>query len=393
MSSFEYRAKQPDGRDVSGHIDADNFEEASQRLASDGLIDVHLEIVAESSPQGRPLSATEAAQFAGHVAQFGATGLPLEAGLRAAAAEVDNRRIEEALNHLANQLAEGASLQTAIADPGCQLPTHVSGLIAAAASTGRLATALAELLDHQYEARSLRRDALQGFTYPLFVLSIACGVVFIIMFGISGLFQQMFIEFDLELPAVTRLLFWWRDTGFWILLTCGACLVVAVMILRQALGRVRWLQLISTMPVFGRMSFWSGLAEWTSLMSVLLEQDVPLPAALKMSSGGVRNAYVGKIVESLTVATQQGKTFSQALSNDRHIPASLVPVIRWGERTGSLPESLATVRELLARRVRVRTLLLRSILPPMLFILIVSQVGGMVMALFLPLISLIQGLS
>lgn len=332
-------------------------------------------------------------QFAGHLAQSGATGRPLQEGLRAAAAEMSYPRVAAALNDLANQLAQGASLETAIARPNYQLPQHVSGLVAAAARTGRLGTALAELLDHQRAARSLRREVLAGFAYPLFVAIVATTVIVIIMFGVSGIFEQIFDEFALDLPVMTKLVFWWRDVGIWVLLVGAGCGTLAALLVRLAMGPVTWLRLISTMPMIGRMSYWSGMAEWTGLLSVLVRHDVPLPEALRLSAAGVRNDYVGNIAAALAEETEHGTSFSDALSHRRQVPASLVPVIRWGERVGSLSEALSTTRELLERRVRVRALMLRAVLPPMLFVLIICQVGAVVFALFMPLINLIQGLS
>ncbi|MDP6720983.1 MAG: type II secretion system F family protein, partial [Pirellulaceae bacterium] len=244
-----------------------------------------------------------------------------------------------------------------------------------------------------YEVRSLRRDVIRGFAYPLFVVGVAAAVMFVIMFGLSGVFQQMFNEFQLDLPLMTVLLFWWRDVGLWVALAIVVCGAVAAMFTRQIIGSTAWLRLIATMPIVGRMSFWSGMAEWTGLMSVLVHHEVPLPEALRLSAAGVRNAYVGNIVDSLATAAEGGKSFADALTKNRQVPASLVPVIRWGERVGSLAEALSTTRELLERRVRVRALMLRAVVPPILFVLIVCQVAAIVIALFLPLVSLIQGLS
>ena len=394
MSSFDYRATQPDGSETTGRIEAVNSDEARRLLTAQGLMVRELVVVTKSpaTHSKRPLSRSESEQFAGHLAEFGTTGLPLEAGLRAAAAEVDNSRVASALNQLASQLGQGTKLEAAITQPDCQLPRHVGGLIAVAARTGRLGAALSELLDHQYEVRSLRQDVIRGFAYPLFVVSVATTVVFVIMFFLMGPFEQMFDEFGLDLPLMTKLLFWWRDVGLWIVLTIGVFLALAAIVTRQVIGSAAWLRLIATMPIVGRISYWSGLAEWTGLMSVLVHQEVPMPEALRLSAGGLRNAYVGNIVDSLATATEGGKSFSEALTDNRRVPASLVPVIRWGERMGSLPEALATTRELLQRRVRVRTLMLRAVIPPMLFVLIVCQVAAMVIALFLPLVSMLQGL-
>ncbi len=395
MSLFDYQATGSDGNRVSGRIEAANSDTARRRLAEQGLTVTELSLVAEVSEPAaiHPLSADESEQFASHVAQFGGTGLPLEAGLRAAAAEVDNPRIARALQYLAGQLAQGMPLQAAVVAPDCPLPEHVGGLIATASRTGRLGAALAELLDHQHEARTLYREVIRGFSYPLFVVSVASTVILIIMFGVSGVFQEMFTDFDLQLPLPTQLLFWWRDVGLWLLVVAVAGTVAVALLVRKIVGPAAWLRCLATMPVAGRVSFWSGLAEWTGLMGVLIHQDVPMPEALRLSAGGVRNAYVGSIASALAAEAERGSSFSEAMANNGHVPASLVPVVRWGERTGSLAEALAAIRELLSRRVRVRALVIRAVMPPVIFILIICQVGAMLMALFMPLFSLIQGLS
>lgn len=395
MSSFDYLATNPDGSDAAGRIEAADSDEARRRLTSQGLVVRELTLIAEplKTPPRRPLSASESQQFADQLAQFGGTGLPLEAGLRAAAAEVLNPQVAAALNRVASKLGEGISLEAAIDDPECRLPPHVAGLVAAAARTGRLGVALAELLDHQRDARALRRDTFRDFAYPLFVVGVALCVTFVIMFFLTHPFQQMFDDFELELPGPTLMLFWWRDTGIWVLLGSLGVIAAVAAVTRQAIGAAAWSGLISTMPIFGRMSYWTGMAEWTGLLRVLIHHDVALPEALRLSAGGVRNAYVGQIVNSLAQSIDRGKSFSHSLMENRKIPASIVPVIRWGEQTGALSEALSTTHDLLERRVRVRAVMLKSVLPPILFIVIVCQVGGIVFALFMPLVSLIQGLS
>lgn len=395
MSSFDYLANQADGREATGRIEAANSDEARRLLAARGLTVRQLTLVAESSAVGasRPLSAAESDQFAGHLAHLGATSLPLEAGLRAAAAETSHQRVAAALNQLADQLGQGVSLETAIAQAEIRLPKHIGGLIAASARTGRLGAALSELLDHLRAARSLRQEVCGGFAYPLFVMGFAAIVIFSILYGISGVFQQMFDDFGLKLPLATRLVFWWRDVGLWVLLASVFGGLVLAWVARQVIGPAAWMRLMATMPIVGRLSYWSGLAEWTGLMSVLIRHDIALPEALRLSAAGVRNAYVRAIAGSLAEATAKGQPFSDALTENRHVPASLVPVIRWGERAGSLSDALATSRELLERRVRMRALVFRAAAPPILFIAIGCQVGALVMALFLPLVSLIRGLT
>jgi type II secretory pathway component PulF len=143
----------------------------------------------------------------------------------------------------------------------------------------------------------------------------------------------------------------------------------------------------------GPVWHWSGLMEWSSLMGVLIRYQVPLPLALRLAAEGVSNPNVGQISMSLAEGVARGRSLAEAMSDRREVPASLVPLVRWGETMGNLAEALGAGREMLQERVHSRSLWMRMALPPVLFIVIGSCVLFVVLALFMPLIMLIQKLS
>lgn len=263
----------------------------------------------------------------------------------------------------------------------------------AASRTGRLGSALTELLEHQRHALALRQVVARGFAYPAFVGSLAVLILGSMVFVISSPYQQMFEEFGLMLPLSTRLLFWWRDYGASLAALGVVILLIAVAILRSLLGRVRWLRVKANLPIVGPLSYRTGLAEWCSLLSVLLKHRIALPDALRLSANGVDNGYVGQLSATLAKESADGQTLSELLASSRQIPVSLVPLIRWGEKVDLLDEAFLTGKELFDRRARIRAVMLHSILPPILFIAIAAGVAMIVVALFSPMVSLISGLS
>ena len=128
-------------------------------------------------------------------------------------------------------------------------------------------------------------------------------------------------------------------------------------------------------------------------MSVLVRRQVPLAEALRLAADGMRDADMGQVSLELAEGVSQGQSLSQLAAVSRRLPSSLVPLLHWGERAGILSEALAAGRTMFESRLKTRTWLLQSILPPIVFLLVGSWFLFVVGALFLPLVSMIQGLS
>jgi type II secretory pathway component PulF len=232
-----------------------------------------------------------------------------------------------------------------------------------------------------------------AFSYPIVITGLAFVILGFIMYYVVGAHQKMFEEFELTLPMVTEVLFWWRDVGLYVI---GGSLLVLLGIwalMRVVMSKAAWCRFVAGTPIFGRLWYWSGTAEWAGLMSVLVKNEVPMPEALRLAADGVSDAYVREMSHALAESVSRGRSVSQMLSSGNSLCASLGPLVRWGEDTGALGEAFDAGRDLLDRGVRTRALLLQTVLPPFLFIGIGSAVSFVVVSLFIPLINLVQGLS
>lgn len=339
------------------------------------------------------LTAAESEEFLQHVAQLAAAGFPLGLGFRAAADESDHPRVAQALRALADCMDQGQSLATVLANNDGWLPSHVAGLILAAVRSGRLGEALLDLVAYQRTARSLRSSLWQSLAYPLTVAALAAILLGFLGFWISYVFEHMFVEFGLMLPLATRQIFWWRDQGVWWLLAMAALLAALAVLYRRMRGRAAWTALISTFPLLGPLVAARGWAEWFGLMSILIKNQVGLSDALLWTGDGVSNAWVAQQSRRWAESATAGQLVATALGSDDDFPSGLAPLIQWGEKHGSLDQAFATGRDILERRVRLRTELLRAILPPFLFVGIGCCVLLLVSGLLMPLVGLISSLS
>jgi type II secretory pathway component PulF len=147
------------------------------------------------------------------------------------------------------------------------------------------------------------------------------------------------------------------------------------------------------MPILGPLWSWSGASSFLALLALLLEHRVPLAEALRLTGDGMRNASLRRAGAQLAVGVESGQSLSQLVADSACLPASSVPVLRWGESSGELPDAARTLSELFAERVRARTMWLRSTSPSVIYVFVMMAIGFSIVSLFLPLIGLIQGLT
>ena len=396
MVNYRYTAEDSQRRRVDGHVDAATVEEARRRLEQEGFR--VLEVIQidpsfnEAAPEGR-LSPDEAEQLAENLAQLSAAGLPLSPGLHAAADESDSPRLARALHYLADQLDQGRPLEDVLEASKEFLPAYVSGLIRAATRTSQVGLALTELVEHYRDTNALRQDIWRGLAYPLLVAGLATALLFSIVAFVAGGFERIFEDFGVELPMITELFFWWRPLWLWLSPVFLAVLIIAAVAVRWRLGRAGWHRWLASTPVIGPLWHWLGLLEWIGLLRVLVRYGSTLLDALRLAADGVSNVNVSRLSLSLAEGIARGRSLSQVIASERQIPASLVPLVRWGEQADGLAESLGMGCEMLEERVRMRSFWLQTALPPILFIAIGCCVLLLVGALLLPLFSLISCLT
>lgn len=396
MPIYHFTAQDQERHRVVDRIEASDADRARRLLEERGLTVLDLAAADSGSAAGSPaieLSARESGQVAEQVARLGKMQLPLAPGLRAVAEESDNPRLARALRWLAEQIEQGRSLEEAMASSQGLLPKYMTGLVAAAARTGQLGAVLSELTEHHRQVASLRGGILGALAYPLLVACLAMAILSFFIFFVVGGFESIFTDFNTRLPAITLALFWWYHEGMWLSAGLLVGLVILVALTRWYLGPANWQGLLARVPVIGPLFHLWALAEWFGLLGVLVRHEIAAPDALRFAADGMPNAHVKQLSMTLADGVSRGRSLSQVMATHRQIPASLAPVVRWGEKAGNLAESLGAVREILEERVRMRSFWLQTILPPCLFIAIGCGVFLVIGGLFMPLITLISHLS
>lgn len=318
--------------------------------------------------------------------------LPLGVGLRAVAAETHDHRLAKTLEHLATQVDAGQSLEAAIASSPHKLPLNVAALLAAGQHSGRLREAVIDLVDRDVATQDTLRTVYATLAYPTLLLLFAYSGFVAVLWFIIGRFTNLYVEFELELPLPTKALVELHHLRLW--LTLGPLVVLLVVgIVLVCLKRSQRHRLLATVPLFGKLFHWCGVAQASRALAHLTRQAIPLPEALRLSSQGLRDANVAEVWNQLADDVEQGCTLAESMEGTRRLPASIAPLVAASKNLRELPESLLLISEMLEGRVRQRAQLIRTLLPPLLFVVIGVSAFLVVFGLYTPLVTLIQNLS
>jgi type II secretory pathway component PulF len=340
----------------------------------------------------RKLSTEEATELAARMAELTKAGLPLGEGLRALAGELSGRRLPHVLEVLADRLDAGEDLGVAIDAIGPYFPPHLRGLVLAGLRSGQLAEVLEEYVDLERSQSEIRRRLLSSLLYPFVLLAILTGVTVLTRLLIIGPFDDIFKSFNVTVPTVTT---WFIRTS-WLAMwgtVVVFCALTAVPILLATMPRATLLwSAMYRIPALGPLLRWSHVAQFARLMGLLTEQRVPLPDALRLTSQGLRDANLALGCRRVAEDIDNGQSLVESMAAKPQFPASMIPVVEWGQRGPALPDAFLAIAEMFEGRARSQGSLLQAILMPVMFLTIVTFVGVFVVAMMLPMIQLIQKL-
>jgi MSHA biogenesis protein MshG len=373
LKQFEYQARR-NGQTIVDRIRADNLQAARARLDSEGYDVVAL---------------TEASERSGISAAAADHRLPLEVVLESLAEDLGDRRMRSAVGMLQEKLAAGASLDEALNAVGQRVPRYLAGVLRSATSAGELADVCDEfvrLRDASTEAWIAMRRVL---LYPLVLLLVLLGLGFLAAYWVIPPMAEIFEEFDLDLPFVTRSLLSVGPYLPWILLVLVA-FWMGVMLLPRLLNVGYALR--TAMPAVGRVFASISHEQFSTLLSSFIRMRMPLDAALRYTGDLVDDRSLARATYRTADAVERGHPLADVLASHRQFDRSLPVLVRWGEARSNLAESLELAAEMYESRRQQRVHLLNRVLPPVALVVITSSAIIIASSLFSPLANLIGNL-
>jgi len=262
-------------------------------------------------------------------------------------------------------------------------------LVAAGEIGGVLDTVLNRLAVYMEKNEALKNKVKSAMTYPIIVLSVAFGVVAVLMIFVIPTFQDMFDQFGAALPAPTQLVvdlshffrnYWHVMFGVIILLIVGLKWMA-----KQPKGRYYLDTIALKLPVFGTLIRKVAVAKFSRTLGTMISSGVPIMDGLEITSKTAGNVIVENAIRSVRTAISEGRSMSEPLEKTGIFPGMVVQMISVGEATGAMDQMLSKIADFYDEEVDAAVDALTSALEPMLMVFLGGIIGFVVVAMYLPI--------
>ena len=420
MAKFRYVAMDSKGSEVQGTIDADGQSQAVTAVRARGLFPTKVTQVSSSAKGGGKAAAggtglsmelkmpkflqarVKAKQlmvFTRQLATLVDAGLPLLRGLRILLKQEKHPALREALTGMGEAVEGGGTFSEALGQyPKIFDPLFIS-MVRAGEAGGVLEIVLERLAEFMEKAEKIKNKVKSAMVYPIVVLVAAMGILVFLLTSVIPKFEAIFNDLleGKALPVLTQFVIgissFVKDRGV-VILIVGAVIVVANKLFgKTPVGRVFRDRMRLKMPLFGPMFMKAAIARLTRTLGTLMSSGVPVLQALNIVRDTAGNEVIAQALQKVHDAVKEGETMATPFESSGVFPGMVVSMVDVGEETGALPEMLVKVADNYDDEVDTAVEGLTSIIEPIMIIVLALIIGVIVIAMFVPLISIIGSMS
>ncbi|OGX12986.1 MAG: hypothetical protein A2351_04025 [Omnitrophica bacterium RIFOXYB12_FULL_50_7] len=411
MPSFEYWVKDKAGKDLKGVQEAQDTQDLVRQMKAQDYLIIRVEQTkkgssGQSSRKGAGpkirigksggVKLDDLVIFSRQMATLVAAGIPLVQALDILGDQMDKEKFRQILRRMHSDVQTGKSFSEAM-----QMHAKVfSALFIHMVRAGEMSGKLQEILDRvaQYFEKSsaLQKKVKAAVTYPTAVSIMAFGITFFMLAFVIPKFASIFDGLGAKLPMPTQVLInvsnylavnWW-----WILAVLGGGVFLFRKFIASPLGRLPWDSFTLRMPVFGPIILKVAVSKFARTLSTLLRSGVSILAALEIVSKTSGNARIEKVITDLMGSVKRGESIAGPLEKSGIFPTMVVRMIAIGEETGELEEMLTKIADFYDSQVDTAVSGLTSLIEPLIIGFLGIVIGGIVIALFLPILTLTQAI-
>ncbi|MEI6166102.1 MAG: type II secretion system F family protein [bacterium] len=430
MPKFRYVAMDAKGREVEGMLDADNETRALTALKDKGLFPTSVTdigggrnrgpsrgsgggkgpVVAkvQSSGGSREIKMPSFLQprikekqimiFTRQLATLVDAGLPLLRCLHVLQKQEKNPQFRDALAGMAESVEGGSTFAESMSQfPKVFTPFFVN-MVKAGETSGALQTILVRLAEFMEKSNKIRNKVKGAMVYPLVVMVMAALILIVLMVFVIPKFKEIFDDLlgGKSLPMLTQAVIamsnfmaqqWYIGLGIIIVWVVGFKSFKATRSGQEMLDRI-----MLKMPIFGTLVQKTAIGNFTRTLGTLMTGGVPILQALNIVKEVTNNAVLSRAVEQVHDSVKEGETIVVPLEASGVFPSMVVSMVQVGEETGALPEMLMKIAENYDDEVDTAVDALTSVIEPIMIMLLAVIVGTIVIAMFMPMISIIGSL-
>jgi len=413
MPSYKFDALDASGKEVKDEIEATNEEEATVKIKQMGYFVTKLTKATGAGGKGKKAkkkSGKKAKTFViGGVSnkmlctftrQFSTlqdAGLPLLRSLRILENQMKPSALKNALIDVVDDVESGASLSEAFSKhPKCFDRLYVN-MVKAGEAGGALEIILQRLAEFKEKAQTLKRKIIGAMVYPAVVIFVAVGILTFIMVAVIPKFKKIFDEFGMKLPYATQVLIdtseWFAE--YWYCLPAFPVFLYLLfkLIRMNKAGCYALDRALLWIPIVGALARKAIIARTMRTLGTLIASGVPILEALAIVRETANNLVFERMFQRVYESIREGDTIFEPLRESQMVDDMVVNMVEVGEETGDLDTMLYKIADFYDEEVDTLVKSLISLLEPIMIVVLGLVIGAIVIALFLPMLKLLEGLS
>jgi len=396
MPLYEYTARSSTGQIQKGQIEAQNTDEVTAHVRKNRmlLVSVRQAPKAIKFGMGPRIKTRDIVIFTRQFATMINAGLPLVQSLTILAQQTENKALQEVTRAVVYDVEAGNTLADAFAKHPKAFTDLYVNMVAAGEAGGILDTILLRLATFLEKNDALVRKVKGAMVYPAVIFAVAGIAISVLLVFVIPTFQQMFASVNMALPLPTRIVigmsdflinYWWAVIGI-----IGATIFAIRKYYATSGGRKQLDKLMLKSPVIGDLLRKSAVSRFTRTLGTLISSGVSILDGLEITAKTSGNRVVHDAVMESRQSIAGGETIAAPLERSKVFPPMVISMIAVGEQTGGLDEMLSKIADFYDEEVDVAVSALLSLLEPVMIVILGVIVGGMVIAMYLPIFDMMN---
>lgn len=390
---FEWTGKDRQGKELRGEMRAAGEAQVQASLRRQGVFITKLK--KRNMRAGKKIKPKDIALFTRQMATMMKAGVPLLQSFDIVGRGNPNASVTKLLNDIRQDVETGTSLSVAFRKHPMYFDALYCNLIEAGEAAGILETLMDRLATYMEKTEAIKSKIKSALMYPTSVIIVAFIVVTVIMIFVIPAFKEVFTSFGADLPAPTLLVmaiseffveYWWLIFG---ILGGGFYFFMQAWKRSPKMQRVMDRMLLK-MPIFGTLIDKSCVARWTRTLSTMFAAGVPLVEALDSVGGASGNSVYKEATDRIQHEVSTGTSLNVAMSNANVFPSMVLQMCAIGEESGSIDHMLGKAADFYEQEVDEMVAGLSSLMEPIIIVFLGGIIGGIVVAMYLPIFKLGQ---
>ena len=393
--NFKYAAKDKDGKNVAGTLDARDRADAINALRKKEFVIISLEEAkggfdfSFSSRSKQKIKIDDLVIFSRQLATMVDAGIPLVGALDILGDQMENKHFGSIITTVRNDVETGSSLSDALGKHKKIFSALFVNMVKAGESSGMLDEILDRLAAYLEKTSSLQKKVQSAMVYPAVVSGMALLITTVLIWKVVPVFKTIFEGFGAKLPVPTMVLISMSEFLQKYIIAIAIVIVGVGFMLKRYIetekGRIAVDGLMLNMPIFGILFRKVAISKFTRTLSTLIKSGVPILSALEIVGKTSGNKVVEIAIDGVRASVREGESIAEPLAKSKIFPAMVTRMVSVGEQSGELEKMLSKIADFYDEQVDTAVSALTSMIEPLIIAFLGIVIGSIVICMFLPI--------